>query len=72
MERVPRQRAIRLARALGVRGVWGVVGSISEAAIKAAVSFVELCLQHACYLGGRGDITEEIEDLKTLGMICTL
>ena len=46
--------------------------SISEAAIKAAVSFVELCLQHACYLGGRGDITEEIEDLKTLGMICTL
>ena len=31
---------------------------ISEVAIKAAVSFVEFCIQHACYLAGRGDVGE--------------
>ncbi len=29
---------------------------ISESAIKAADRFVDFCLQHAAYLGGRGDI----------------
>ena len=30
---------------------------ISEEAVKAADCFVDLCLQHAAYLGGRGDFS---------------
>ena len=34
--------------------------SISEEAVRAAENFVDLCLQHAAYLAGRGDIQEAI------------
>lgn len=37
---------------------------ISELAVKAAESFVDLCLQHAAYLGGKGDLQEAIEDIN--------
>jgi len=37
---------------------------VSEEAITAAVNFVDLCLQHAAYLAGRGDISEAIQALK--------
>ena len=37
---------------------------ISEAAVKAADSFVDLCLHHAAYLGGRGKLEEAIEDIS--------
>ena len=36
---------------------------ISEAAVKAADSFVDLCLHHAAYLGGKGKLEEAIEDI---------
>ena len=39
---------------------------ISEAAIKAAKNFVELCNQHAAFLAGRGVISEFIESLLQL------
>ena len=35
---------------------------ISEAAVKAADSFVDLCLDHAAYLGGKGTLAEAIEE----------
>ena len=37
---------------------------ISEAAVKAADSFVELCLHHAAYIGGKGKLEEAIEDIS--------
>ena len=38
--------------------------NVSEEAVKAAVNFVDLCLQHAAYLAGRGDISEAIQALQ--------
>lgn len=37
---------------------------ISDEAVHAAANFVELCLQHAAFLAGRGDIQEAIQTLK--------
>ena len=37
---------------------------ISESSVKAADSFVDLCLQHATYLGGRGDFQEAVDDIQ--------
>lgn len=36
---------------------------ISDAAIKAAVDLVEVCIQHAAFLAGRGDVDETIQGL---------
>ena len=38
--------------------------SISKEAVKAAVSFVELCIQHAAYMAGRGDMSEAIQAIR--------
>lgn len=43
-----------------------IPSTISEGALKAAQSFVELCNQHAACLAGRGDIGEAIESLQQL------
>lgn len=40
--------------------------TISEAALKAAQSFVELCNEHTACLGGRGDCGEAIESIQQL------
>ena len=45
--------------------------NISESAVKAADCFVDLCLQHAAYLGGRGNFQEAIDELQ-LGWMCAL
>jgi len=37
---------------------------ISEGAIKASENFVEMCLQNAAYLAGRGDIKEAVGDIQ--------
>ena len=37
---------------------------ISEEAVKASDCFVDLCLQHAAYLGGRGDFQEAVDDIQ--------
>ena len=36
---------------------------ISDTAIKAAVNLVEVCIQHAAFLAGRGDVEETIQGL---------
>ena len=42
---------------------------ISENSVKAADKFVDLCLQHAAYLGGRGLIHEAIEEIKCVFLL---
>lgn len=37
--------------------------NISDTAIKAAVNLVEVCIQHAAFLAGRGDVEETIQGL---------
>lgn len=37
---------------------------ISEDAVKAADCFVDLCLQHAAYLGGKGNLQEAIDEIN--------
>ena len=37
---------------------------ISESAVRAADCFVDLCLQHAAYLGGRGDFQEAVDEIQ--------
>jgi hypothetical protein len=34
---------------------------ISEAAVKASDSFVNYCIQHAAFLGGRGDLKSAVD-----------
>ena len=41
-----------------------IPSEISEAAVKAADCFVEYCLQHAAYLGGRGDFKAAVDDFQ--------
>ena len=36
---------------------------ISDTAIKAAVNLVDVCIQHAAFLAGRGDVDETIQRL---------
>ena len=42
----------------------GIPERISENAVKAAECFVDLCLQHAAYLGGRGDFQDAVDDVQ--------
>ena len=37
---------------------------ITEAAIVAAINFTELCLQQTAFMTGRGNIVEDIENIK--------
>ena len=39
---------------------------ISDDALKAAISFVDLSIQHTAYLAGRGDITETTESIHQM------
>ena len=36
---------------------------ISDAAIKAAINLVDVCIQHAAFLAGRGDIDETVQEM---------
>ena len=37
---------------------------ISESAVIAAECFVDLCMQHAAYLGGKGNIQDAVEEIQ--------
>ena len=37
---------------------------IGADAIKAAINLVNVCIQHAAFLAGRGDVNETIEELE--------
>ncbi len=43
---------------------------ISESAVVAADCFVDICLQNAAYLGGKGDLKDAIEEINQ-GMFYT-
>ena len=43
-----------------------IPSELSEAAVNVADCFVDLCLQHAAFLGGRGDIKAAMEQ----GFLC--
>ena len=40
-----------------------IPAKVSEYAMKAAISFVDLCIQHAAYIKGRGRIQDEVESV---------
>lgn len=40
-----------------------IPSEITTAAIKAAINCVDVCIQHAAYLAGRGGIEETIEEI---------
>ncbi len=42
--------------------------TISQAALKAAQSFVEVCVQHACFCAGRKELKEEIDTIVDEGI----
>lgn len=46
---------------------------ISDVAIKAADNFVDMCIQHAAFIAGRGEVQEAIDcvqQCKCVGMLC--
>ncbi len=40
--------------------------NISDDALKAAINFVDLCVQHASFLAGRGDTQEAVESINQM------
>ena len=38
-----------------------ILAKVGEDAMKAAISFVDLCIQHAAYITGRGRIQDEVD-----------
>ncbi len=41
-----------------------IPNSISESAVKSADCVVDLCLQRAAYLGGKGDLNDPIDEIQ--------
>ena len=37
---------------------------ISDDAVKAAVNIIDVCIQHAAFLAGRGDVEETVRGMK--------
>ena len=40
-----------------------IPAKVGEDAMKAAISFVDLCIQHAAYITGRGRVQDEVESV---------
>lgn len=61
---------LRIAATLHVLFNWenpkDIPQEISSDALKAAINFVDVCIQHSAYLGGRGDISEAINNLQKI------
>ena len=61
---------LRLAVAFHILFNWenpqNIADEISDSALKAAINFVYVCIQHAAYLGGRGELQEEVENLHQI------
>ena len=62
-----RGHILRVAAVMHVLFNWenphSIPSTISVAAIKAADSLVGVCVQHAAYMGGRGEVAEAIESI---------
>ena len=67
-----RGQTLRVAAVMHVLFHWkepsNIPPKISNEALKAAISFVELCNQHAAFLAGRGTICDEIDSILTQGV----
>ena len=63
-----RGQYLRVAATLHVLFNWKthIPTSISSEVLKAADSFVIMCVQHASYLAGRGELSEAIENVNLL------
>ena len=65
-----RGQYLRVAATLHVLFNWktphNIPTTISNEALKAADSFVTMCVQHASYLAGRGELSEAIENVNLL------
>ena len=65
-----RGHILRVAAVMHVLFNWenpqDIPSVISVDAIKAADSFVGVCVQHAAYMGGRGEVTGAIENIVHL------
>ena len=63
-------QTLRVAVALHVLFNWenphNIPQEISDSAIKAAINFVDVSIQHAAYLAGRGELKEEVENLQRI------
>ena len=61
---------LRVAVTLHVLVNWespqSIPDEISDAAMKAAINVVDVCIQHSAYLAGRGDLQDEIENLQQI------
>ena len=64
-------QTLRIAAAMHVLFSWEtpatISPTISDQALKAADNFVEVCIQHAAFLAGRGVIADEISSLQERG-----
>ncbi len=40
--------------------------TISDNALKASIDFVDVCIQHAAYLAGRGEMNEAVESVQKM------
>ena len=49
-----------------------IPAKVGEDAMKAAISFVDLCIQHAAYLTGRGRIQDEVYQIMqgVIALMC--
>ena len=65
-------QTLRLAAAMHALFHWETPANIPEAistpALKAALSLIDACVQHACFLAGRKDIKEEIDSIVDEGI----
>lgn len=61
-------QTLRIAAILHVLFNWeqptDIPKEISTDALKAAVNFIDVCIQHSAFLAGRGDINEAISKLR--------
>ena len=65
-----RGQLLRVAATMHVLFNWNtpqtIPTTISDEALKAADSFVSMCVQHALYLAGRGELCDAIENVHLL------
>lgn len=58
---------LRIAAAMHVLFHWkkplDILKEISSEALKASITFVDVCVQHAAFLAGRGDVQEAIDNM---------
>lgn len=63
-------QVLRIAATLHVLFNWerpkDIPKEISVDALKAAINFVDVCIQHSAFLAGRGDVDEAISKLQKI------